>query len=249
MDGMNSSFEKQIKEWAAAFEYPPTPDIAGKIRPLLAPPAKKVVQPGRRLAWVLVLLLLAATLLAVPSVRAALVQILRAGGITIFVGEEAAVDEDETLPPLDAQLPDFTEPITLEEALDRFPNLALPQALPLPDDVLLHSERSWDSAVIFLWRDEADPERIALSLYRINAPQYAAKGAEQIEQTKVNGNQAFWINGPHIFFLQNNTLEEWLFVEGSVLLWWDGAVTYRLEGAGSLAEALRIAESLQAVEQ
>jgi hypothetical protein len=251
MNEMNFSQEQKIQQWAAAFEYPPTPDIASRIRPLLALPVKKAVQPTRRLAWVLLLLLLAASLLAVPTVRAALVQILRAGGITIFVGEEAAVDE---IPPLlSEQLPAFTKPITLEEAVAQFPDLALPTALPSPDDVLLHEEPVWDTAVIFLWRDEADPQQIALSLYQINVAQYAYKGSEMLEMTEVNGHQAFWLIGPHYFRLQNRALqngevEEWLFVEGSVLIWWEGAVTYRLEGAKSLDEARQIAESLQVVE-
>jgi len=247
MDGMNSSYERQIQAWATAFAYPPTPDIAGRIRPLLTTPAKKAVQPRRRLAWVLVLLLLAASLLAVPSVRAALVQILRAGGITIFVGKEAAIEE---IPPLlNEQLPTFTKPITLEEALTRFPDLALPTELPPPDDVLLHENNAQQTAVIFLWRNAEQPDQIALSLYQINAAQFAYKGAERLEETEVNGNRAFWINAPHAFYLQNSQWEEWAFVEGNVLIWWMGAITYRLEGASSLSEALRIAESLQAVEQ
>jgi hypothetical protein len=179
-------------------------------------------------------------------VRAALVEILRAGGITIFVGEEAAVDE--TPPLLSGQLPAFTEPITLEEALARFPDLALPTELPPPDDVLLHEEPVWDTAVIFLWRDEAEPQQIALSLYQINVAQYAYKGSDTATMTEVNGKQAFWLNSPHYFRLQNSALEEWLFVPGNVLIWWEGSVTYRLEGASSLEKALRIAESLQAVE-
>ena len=247
MDEINSAQEQKIRQWATAFKYPPTPDIASRIRPLLTPPAKQSWQPSRRLAWVMILLLLAASLLAVPSVRAALVEILRGGGITIFVGEEAATD---AVPPLlSEQLPSFTEPIVLEEALELFPDLQLPTELPPPDDVLLHEVNAWESAVIFLWRDEEQPDQIGLSLYQIDAPQYAAKGAKQLEQTEVNGNQAFWIDGAHLFFLQTNEIEEWSFVAGNVLLWWDGAVTYRLEGAGSLDEALRLAESLKEIER
>lgn len=247
MNGTNSSYEKQVQAWAAAFDYPPTPDIAGKIRPLLTAPAKQPRQLSGRLAWALVALLLAASLLAVPAVRAAVVDILRAGGITIFVGEEAAVDD---VPPLlNEQLPSFTEPITLDEAVAQYPNLQLPTELPPPDDVLLHEVNAWESAVIFLWRDEDAPDQIALSLYQINARQYAAKGAEQLEQTEVNGNQAFWVRGPHFFFLQNNEIEEWNFVAGNVLIWWDGAVTYRLEGADSLEDALRLAESSQEINE
>lgn len=243
---MNSSFEKQVQEWAAAFAYPPTPDVAGRVRPFLTKPTRQRLQPSRRLAWALALLLLAASLLAVPNVRAALVQILRAGGITIFVGEETAVDE---MPPLlSEQLPAFTEPITLDEAVARFPNVQLPTELPPPDDVLLHEEPVWDTAVIFLWRDEANPQDVGLSLYQIQVAQYAYKGSEMLEMTAVNGNQAFWLVGPHYFRLRDSSAEEWLFVDGSVLLWWDGDVTYRLEGAESLQDALRIAESLQPVE-
>lgn len=247
MDEINGLFEKQVQQWAVAFTYPPTPDIAGEIRPLLTSPAKKVRQPTRRLAWVVALLLLAASLLAVPSVRAALVQILRAGGITIFVGEEATGGD---LPPLlSEQLPAFTQPITLDAAMVRFPNVRLPAALPPPDDVLLHEEPVWDTAVIFLWRDEANPQQIALSLYQIQVPQYAYKGSEVLEMTAVNDKQAFWLEGPHYFRLQSSEAEAWLFVEGSVLIWWEGEVTYRLEGAASLDEALRIAESLQTVQR
>lgn len=247
MDEMNSSFEKQVQEWAAAFDYPPTPDVAGKVRPLPPKSTPQNAQPTRRLAWALVVLLLAASLLAVPSVRAALVQILRAGGITIFVGEEAAVDD---IPPLlSEQVPAFTEPITLDEAVARFPDLMLPTELPPPDDVLLHEEPVWDTAVIFLWRNEADPQEIEWSLYQIQVAEYAYKGSEMLEMTAVNGNQAFWLVGPHYFRLRDSLAEEWLFVNGSVLIWWDGDVTYRLEGAATLAEALRIAESLQPIEQ
>ena len=249
MNGTNSSYEKQIQTWASAFEYPATPDIARQIRPLLtkSEPAKRSSQPGRRLAWVLVLLLLAASLLTVPSVRAALVQILRAGGITIFVGEEAA---QEDIPPLlSEQLPTFTEQVSLTEALERYPNLQLPTELPQPDDVLLHEVERGDTAVIFLWRDEADPQQIALSLYQINVAQYAYKGAERLADTEVNGNRAFWIKGPHYFYLQDSNWQEWAFMAGSTLIWWDGAVTFRLEGVESLDDALRIAESLQFIEQ
>lgn len=244
---MNSSFEKQVEEWAAAFAYPPTPDVAGRVRPFLTKPTRQRLQPSRRLAWALVLLLLAASLLAVPGVRAALVQILRAGGITIFVGEEAAVDG---IPPLlSEQLPAFTEPIMLEQAAARFPDLQLPSELSPPDDVLLHEEPVWDTAVIFLWRDEANPQEIELSLYQIQVAQYAYKGSEVLEMTAVNGHQAFWLVGPHYFRLQDASAEEWLFVEGSVLIWWQGNMTYRLEGAASLEDALRIAESLQPIGQ
>ncbi|VAW37446.1 hypothetical protein MNBD_CHLOROFLEXI01-3361 [hydrothermal vent metagenome] len=244
MNKMTSLQEEQIQGWAASFSYPLTPDIASRLRPL---PSTQPAYPNRRLAWVVILLLLTASLLAVPSVRAALVQILRAGGITIFVGEEAATDERSPL--LSEQIPLFAEPITLDEALALYSDLQLPAELKPPDDLLLHGMNGWNSAVIFLWRDEAQPDQIGMSLYQINVPQYAYKEAGQLEITEVNGLQAFWIDAPHYFFLTlgNNESEAWSFVPGNVLIWWDGTVTYRLEGANSLEEALRLAESMQEI--
>ena len=245
MKELDTFQDEQIKRVAAAFVYPPTPDVARKIRPLLQKPRAQFNSSSPRLAWAIALLVLSALLLTVPTVRAALVQLLQAGGITIFVGDETAVDE---MPPLlSEQLPTFTETISLDEAVAQFPQLALPTELQPPDDVLLHEANGWNSAVIFLWRDAEQLGVVGLSLYQINIPQFAYKGSDTLEMTEVNGQRAFWLEGPHFFTLQDNSVEEWLFVEGSVLIWWDGAVTYRLEGANSLDEALGIAHSMQEI--
>jgi hypothetical protein len=61
----------------------------------------------------------------------------------------------------------------------------------------------------------------------------------------VNGRQAFWIEGEHWLQLQDGTMQPWLFVEGSVLVWWaETGTTFRLESGLTLAEAKEIAESL-----
>jgi hypothetical protein len=88
-----------------------------------------------------------------------------------------------------------------------------------------------------------------MSLYQIGAEQYAQKGAEIVEETTVSGQQAFWLQGPHYFRLENDEIQPWLFVGGNVLVWWSAdGITYRLESHLTQAEALRVAESLQSLE-
>ena len=76
------------------------------------------------------------------------------------------------------------------------------------------------------------------------------ENAPLIMETAVNGRPAFWVMGPHTFMLTNGRAQEWQFIEGNVLIWWTGKnLTFRLEGAESLTEAIRMAESLHEVEE
>lgn len=65
----------------------------------------------------------------------------------------------------------------------------------------------------------------------------------------VRSSQGYWIGGPpHLFFYRDavgDVRDETVRLAGRVLLWEEGGVTYRVEGARSLAEATRIAESLR----
>jgi hypothetical protein len=70
----------------------------------------------------------------------------------------------------------------------------------------------------------------------------------RLEALTINGRRAFWIEGqPHrLFFLLagDRFQQDEVRLVGNVLLWQRGEITYRLEGAASRAEALRIAASL-----
>jgi hypothetical protein len=115
-------WERTIQETAAMLVYPPTPDIAGRVRSRLASQreassrqwtvsGQRSAVSRRQLAWVaaLVLALLVGSLLFVPELRAALLRVLQIGPIRVFV--------DETLP----------EPTTVPTATP----LASPTAEPL----------------------------------------------------------------------------------------------------------------------
>lgn len=94
-ESTRQQWEQIIQETAATLVYPPTPDIAGRVRERLAIQQRASSRQwavGRRLAWSVaaVLLLLVGSLLFVPELRAALLRVLQVGPIRVFV--------DETLP-------------------------------------------------------------------------------------------------------------------------------------------------------
>jgi hypothetical protein len=100
--------------------------------------------------------------------------------------------------------------------------------------------------VILAWTDETAPDTVTLSLYQMAEDAYFAKIEPRvIEETEVNGQPAIWAEGPYVLLNRSGEREFRRLVEGSVLIWTDGAVTYRLETALGLSEARRIAESLR----
>ena len=243
---------------AAAFVYPNTPDLARAVTQRLTTGERgargATRRPGAlRPGWVIasVVLVLAAGLLAVPEVRGAVIEVLRIGAVRILrlapaepapAGAPAA-----TVVPLSTVL-DLAGETTLEAARTQvdFP-LALPQYPPdlgAPDAVFVQNVSG--PAVILAWTDETDPATVTLSLYQIAASAYFTKIAPKvIEETEVAGREAIWAEGPHLLLDQSGDFENRRLVEGNVLIWTAGPVTYRLETALGLAEARRIAESLR----
>jgi len=71
-----------------------------------------------------------------------------------------------------------------------------------------------------------------------------------LDATRVNGLPGWWVaGGEHFFFFRDangKVVESTLRSAGPTLIWEEDGVTTRVEGAGSLAEALRVAASLRA---
>lgn len=76
----------------------------------------------------------------------------------------------------------------------------------------------------------------------------ATEGAE-VTYVRVRSSDGYWIGGgPHVFFYvdgDGDVRPESVRLAGRVLLWEEDGITYRIEGARSLHEATRIAESLR----
>ena len=255
-----AEFEKQIQTIAGGFSYPPTPDIAAVVRQQSSRPTRPVII-SRQLVWAaLAVGLILAGLLAVPQVRAAVVEFLQLGSVRIFLTEptptppppiknsSAPVTATPQGEVIHTSLENLAGETTLAEAQAQvdFP-IRLPAELGPPDKVYL--QELGGSVVVLVWLDSWQPDRARLSLHYLGANTFAQKmQPEIIEETAVHGQPALWTTGPYLLqFLQNNEViyDTRRLIEGHVLIWMEDGITYRLESDLSLNEAVEIAESLR----
>lgn len=259
------TLEFRLRQVGKTFLYPPTPDIAAKVALKVERQARSRPwwqSERRRVAWAAALVLvLLCGLLAVPPVRAQIVEFLQIGAVRIFLGEStstpavtATADPASKPAPLTTQtpLPSFLNlagETTLQQARQnaafpiRLP--AYPPELDAPDRVYYQGVQG--GVVILLWTDPGNPDRVLLSLLQFAPGEFASKGPPRIIQsTEVNGQEAIWAQGEHLLILENGQFGNVQFVvRGNVLIWTEGQVTYRLESDLPLEEALQVAESLR----
>lgn len=256
-------WEERVHMVARRFTYPPTPDLARPVQQQLAeraalPAQSRWLRPA--LAILLAFVIFIVGMLAVPPVRAALLEWLQIGAVRIWLVEPTATP----LPPKAAQLPqptptllpslfDLAGATTLAAAQEKagFP-LSLPTDpadLGPPDGV--YYQEIGGPVVVLVWLDPAQPARARFSLHILGANTFAEKGnATRLAQTTVNGQPAFWTEGPYVLAYRRGTavdLDVRRLVQGHVLLWTADRLTYRLETTTSLAEAVHMAESLVAL--
>lgn len=261
-DNPNADLEKRLQEAARTFHYPPTPDVTSAIRSRLNPQRRNIVSFRRlavRVAIIVLVLLLG--LLAVPEVRASVLEFIRLGAVRIFIGEptitataiatplpDAPNTRDVPVLPL-AKLQGETS-LEMANRQARFP-VRVPTLLGSPDRVFY--QVFGGPVVILIWTDPADPDHAKFSLHQLGVGAHADKFQPRIvERTKVKGLDALWVEGPHFLAYQTprgTDVSTWFLVAGNVLVWKEGNITYRLETSGTMEEAIRIAESLDEAPQ
>jgi hypothetical protein len=99
---------------------------------------------------------------------------------------------------------------------------------------------------ILIWIDPQKPDQILMSLHIIPPGSWAVEKMNPalIQETTVNGQRAIWAEGPYPLRFSNGNLDFVRLIDGHVLIWTEGGVTYRLETELDLEEAIKIAESL-----
>jgi hypothetical protein len=205
-------------------------------------------------------------LLAVPEVRAAVLEILRIGGITIFLNEPTvtptATPQSITTGVVRTPRPTFTpftEPTPIVSVLDLPGETTLEEArsvvsfdilLPTYPDNLGPPNRVFlqdlgGSVVTLVWLDEDG--NVRLSLQMLNERSVGSKyEPNNYAHTTVHEQAAMWLTGPHILaFYEPGGGDFIRRIESNVLIWEQGIITCRLEIDASLEEAVRIAESLE----
>lgn len=265
---MTDPLETRIETLAKALPYPPTPRVADKVMARLRTrPASRTI--SRRLALGIAIVLLLAGLMTVPPVRAAVLEFIRIGVVRIFpapepipTSESPRTAQPEIIMPMTAtpalqatSLIPFLERMagetSLEEARGRvdfpIPLPTYPVDLGQPDHVFLQDTNGW--MVVLVWLEPNQPDQIRMSLHIIEEGSWTLDKYQPsvIQKTNVNGLPAVWAEGEYPLILRNQNIEWTRLIEGHVLIWADGEITYRLETNLPIEEAILIAKSLQAL--
>ena len=120
-----------------------------------------------------------------------------------------------------------------------------PPDLDQPDRVFLQDAGGW--MLIMVWLDEQQPDQVQMSLHLIEEGSWTINKFQPaiIKETSVNDLRAIWTVGDYPLVMRNADIQFTRLINGNVLIWEENKITYRLETDLDLAEAIRIAESLQ----
>ena len=261
-------FEKQLRSIADGMEYPRTPDIAGSVMTRL----RSSTRPRfglKRLAWSLtIILVLLSSLMLIPTVRAAVIEFIQIGIVRIFPQPIEPTVESITIATPESFTPPTTTPGEVSPLLIPFldqiagetklanaqqtapyPILlpTYPADLGQPNHVYIQDADG--TMTILVWVDPGQPDSVTMSLHFMQEGSWAITKVRPvvIQETEVNGLPAMWAVGPYPLRMRNGDIQFERLIEGHVLIWADGEVTYRLETDLPLEDALKVAESLRPI--
>ncbi len=257
---MTEPIEPRLQALAKEFQYPPSPSVTDAVMTRL----RKTMthsRVNRQLAWALTMIIvLLAGIMAVPPVRAAVLEFIQIGIVRIFPAPiESSVPTIETPvtstpAPIQSSLIPLLEALAGETTLESARNIidfpiplpSYPSDLGEPDRVFLQDADGW--MVILVWLDPHQPDQIQISLHLIEAGSWTIQKFQPtiVNEASVNGMRAIWTVGDYPLILRNGDAQFTRMIDGHVLIWEENKITYRLETNLDLAEAIRIAESLQA---
>jgi hypothetical protein len=213
---------------ALPIAFPDEPDLA----PLVL---ARLERPARRwwLVPVLVAVAVAGALFAIPQTRAAILDFFRIGGVE--------VRRVETQPRAPERAPVLGREVSLSTARDAvdFPLLVPRDPFTAYVDGPMVNLR-WKRYVLTQWHGEQLPF----------AQKQLGPGSRTVG-VEVRGANGLWITGArHEIVYRVPSTDQILFktrrLAGNVLIWEAGDVTYRLEGAKTLADARAVARNLEA---
>jgi len=244
--------EHRLAELGAAVAVPPTPDLGARVTAaLFGEGAVHRRWPAWASAGVVAALL--AVALVVAPVRSAIADWLGIGGVSVDLASEPLPDPG----PVDI---DLGRPVSLDAARATvdFPVL-VPAALGAPDEVRL-AEAPTGALIYLVYAESAalppapgtgigalvTQFRASLAggtLTKVVAPDGS------VEEVEVRGIPGLWIAGEmHLIALllpDGSIVEDSIRLAANTLLWEEGGITYRIESALGLGEALEIAESME----
>lgn len=220
------NLEQELRALPIAF--PAEPDLAPRV-------LARLERPARRWWLAPALAALAATvaLLAIPQTRAAIFDLLRIGGVD--------VQRVETQPRAPVRPPALGREVsfaTAQSAVD-FPLLAPRDPFTAYVEGPMVNLR-WKRYVLSQWHGEQLPF----------AQKQVGPGSQTVG-VSVRGATGLWITGARHEIVYRDPATGQIVAKsrrlaGNVLIWEDGGVTYRLEGARTVADARAVARNLRA---
>jgi hypothetical protein len=252
IDQRHAPLDDRLLELGRSIAFPATPPLAALVADRLRQPPRRfgLLRPiSRGMA-----LALAATVLLVGVVTAFG---LGLGGLRLTFGPVSF----SPIPSLLAG-PGLGQPTSLADARGgvTFP-LRVPALAELGDpDLVYLADPPAGGAVTLLYGERdgfaADPTTgIALIVTQFRAdigPELFEKlidSGVSVTSASVHGHAAWWVaGGDHFFFYVDANgvrVESTLRLAEDTLIWEEDGVTHRVEGAPSLADAVRVAESLE----
>ena len=250
---LNAALTVALDDLAAEVLFPPTPLLADAVVATLLEPARGGWWPRPASLARALVLGSAATVLVVGVV----------GAIGIGLGAIRINVAESPLPTPVGSVPNrgYGQPISLEEARSAVPfEVRLPGDPQLgdPDKVYLAPFPA-GGTVTMVWGDRpsfpADDEGIGLVVTQFRAdigPETFEKmvlEGTSVESVTVDGGPGWWIEGgTHAFFYRDASgeiVDTTLRLVSSALIWDDGVVAFRVEGAPSLEAAQKVADSLR----
>ena len=251
-----SELEQVLHSLRGELEFPPTPDVRNRVLARLVERrrAGARVRLVVAMAVVAVALSSATALIAAPSLREAVLE-------TFHLGGGVTVERVRTLPPLSgAQRLRPGREVSLEVAERSVPfEVVVPEALGPPDAVYISMVlRGGEVNLVYAERPRVRPlgdSRVAVLLSEFGTAggrELVVKlvdEAREVQRLQVEGDEALWIEGPHLFFYRPSAPGSRAIVPsarlaGNVLVVQRDDSYVRIETALPQAEAIRIASSL-----
>jgi hypothetical protein len=219
---------------------PPAAEVAAAVRARLeSRPVGQARRPVLRYAVVLLALLVGGVLIAVPDVRAAIVEFFRIGGVVVQQGPGPSPAPTPTL--REQPVADLAEAERLTGV-----RASVPERLGPPDEILVIDRR----VVSLAYRATAGRPAIRLDQFHGELEPYFVKfllSEEQAREAAVDGTRGWWVRGPHeIVYVDasGRRQRESARLAAAALIWERGGLTFRLEGDLDLQRAVEIAESM-----
>jgi hypothetical protein len=244
--------ESELRAAGRELDVPPARDLTAAVRQRLegqAVPRRRMPALGtgalrRRPRWRTALVAAAALLavvIATPQGRAAIVHVLRFGGVELRQ-EPGPVRSPGNRASVPGQ-----RPMTLEQARHQvsFPIL-VPAALGPPAGVVVGDDRQVVSLIYFRTPyGQLRIDEFAGHLDRVLIEKFVQFNA--VTEVEVNGTKGLWIKGPHelLYVTPGGTraIASARLTTGNTLIWGTRQTALRLEGNLGQAAALAIADS------